>query len=278
MSESMTCQEFHAELDAHLAGSLAQPDAARCARHAETCSECAMALEVRRRLSAEPLADLEARAPSHLVQSLWPRISEHLAGLNSAPAPPPDRRRSRWTWGRSWLTPALAATVVLFVFAGGWMFGEIRQLRRQHGEMTARLRQQDLLLADYHQQATEGLATRAMDRIDRAGWGGLLTGGRELTAAELLARLQTLPPETVLLEPDQLQRLLQRLPRWETAWGNKASAAVQAGDALRASEVIRIIDTLDLPPDLTISRRRLLNLTSLGIRADADRIRAANTE
>jgi hypothetical protein len=134
------------------------------------------------------------------------------------------------------------------------------------------------LLADYHQQATEGLATRAMDRIDRAGWGGLLTGGRELTAAELLARLQTLPPETVLLEPDQLQRLLQRLPRWETAWGNKASAAVQAGDALRASEVIRIIDTLDLPPDLTISRRRLLNLTSLGIRADADRIRAANTE
>jgi hypothetical protein len=70
-----------------------------------------------------------------------------------------------------------------------------------------------------------------------------------------------LPPETPVLSAAEVEAFLGRhliLRSWAR---RRAPAEVEAQDGLQAGEVIRILDALDLEPELNLSRIRMLNLS-----------------
>jgi hypothetical protein len=277
VSKDPTCDAFRDALDALAAGELAPAERERLLGHAQACPDCGTLWRLHRHLAATSAAELEAAVPARLVDGLWRDVAARLPDGRAGAAVWTSRRGPAWR-GRSWLAPALAAALVVLTFAAGSLYGELRASERQRRQLADRLLRQEAILA------ASGPLLRAPSRSHGRGFASRLTaaGGSRLphtmTAAELGEWLGSLPPETVVLAPDRLAAAREGWPVWRGLSRRLGAADVDVDDGLAAAEVIRIIETLNLDPDASISRTALRDLLPTGAFPARGRDAAANRE
>ncbi len=180
MSQTITCENFLERLEALTSVQWPGEELVLLEQHADRCPDCAMLLRMHRHLSGETLADLEARVPAALVDGMWPRISAGIAAIEdgveiaevaetpgstghplSAETAQAAGAQARWRRrldaffasrpGRAgrWLVPALAAGLMVLLFASGYLLGEVHQLKQRERMLAESLLYQQQLAASW---------------------------------------------------------------------------------------------------------------------------------
>ena len=243
MNRKIDCERF-AELVDRLPG-LPPEERARLDGHAATCPECAALLEMRLALLDPGREPLEERVPDALVAGMWPRVAAAVERQTAA-----DLVSRRFGRARRAFVPALAAAVVLLVFTVGFLFSEIRHLRRSEAALESTVRGQ----------------REAIDVV-LAGTGGgsaapvALAGRRALSAGELLEMLERLEPGDPILGAAETERLRR-------GWRQLALLAILAGEAgvetedgSQAGELAAMIRASGVSPDARIPARLVKDAT-----------------
>jgi len=123
MDEKMTCEEFQERLDGRTAS---DEELEELERHASACPDCAVLLAMNRHLRAETLSELEEQVPDSLVDTMWQRVVGEIAARRAERL---SLTKRFWPFQRI-LVPAMAAAIVLLVFASGFLLGELKSLKQ----------------------------------------------------------------------------------------------------------------------------------------------------
>lgn len=291
MNRLITCENFMERLEAMASHAMPGEELVRLEKHADGCPDCAMLLRLHVHLADESLADVETRVPDALVAGMWTRLQAEMRGRTGTAAShaPTNRWQHRFcslrgTRPRSaagWLVPALAASVMILLFGGGYLLGEVNQLKQRERLLVASLLQQE-------QMAASGVGTRSawrslspapqllagmnrgpawlglsrMRSSERTGLTRTLAGERELSVVQLANLLATLPPRAEVLSGEAI-----RTARWQRSRQREFRRVAEAAnvpieDGLQAGEALRILEKLELNPERTFSTTRLLVLAT----------------
>lgn len=258
MKDETACREFQELLDRAAQGSISREGEIQLEQHAGECPDCAMLIEMHRHVTSPSGPELEAAVPDRMVDTMWRRVMADL----------PQRSAGRNAAGlRLWpvmkvLVPALSVAVVILAFVSGFMFSELRLLRTREQELIHEVGHRDELIA--HLSAEQEGFPRE--------WGFFRTGGMMIrhglpqqeifTAEELLTLLKKLPPDATIMSPNDARSLLSRRFPSRSAGSVDLPACIDLRDGLQAEEVIWLVEWFELDPHETISRDRVLSLTS----------------
>ena len=252
MKKEIDCQVFADQLDALLEESLPEEGVRHLRLHADVCADCAMHLKVHEHLTLPSLEELEEAVPSDLLASMWPRVTESVAGL--APSKIPRKTRPGKA---SWLVPTLAAASLTLVFSTGFLLSELR-----------RAESRGMRLAQQIIQLEEGMAagnrqTEAAERTSNLGGRStlILALAREdrMSVAGLQDRLRKLPGNTTLLEASQVAALLENTPPWTPAVWREALEAM-GGEGISVQDLLGFLESSPLGSDVTIPTSQLIEL------------------
>jgi len=202
VSPPITCENFLERLDGLMARAprsgqeYGGPEWAGLEAHATSCADCARLLRVHRQLAAPTSEEIEEQVPEDLVTGMWARVAAATAGATAGTGPgeqaagsprvisAPPVRPPAVVRPRSWIVPALAAAVMVLLFATGYLVAEVRQLHRQEGLLTAELQRQGELLDTLSRPGSDRLAGgfagsaagAAASALGRAPAGGFAAG------------------------------------------------------------------------------------------------------
>lgn len=194
-------------------------------RHAATCAPCAALLEMRLALLEPDRDTLEELVPDALVGGMWPRVAGAVDRRIAA-----ELMSRRFGRARRAFLPALAAAVVLLVFTVGFLFSEVRHLRRSEAALASTVQSQ----------------RRAIEVV-MAGTGGgsavpiAPAGRRALSAGELLEMIEELEPGDPILGAAETERLRRGWRRLALLAVLAGQAGVETEDGIQAGELAAMI-------------------------------------
>jgi len=291
MNRPITCENFMERLEEMASHAMPGEELVRLEKHADGCPDCAMLLRLHVHLVDESLADVETRVPDALVAGMWPRLQAEMSGRTGLAFSPANVRRWQHrlrsllgTRSRSpsgWLVPALAASVMILLIGGGYLLGEVNQLKQRERLLVTSLLQQEQMTASrvgtwlaWRSPAPDpqllsgknrGPAWLGPSRMRSSAGTGLtrtLVGEQELSVAQLANLLALLPPRTEVLGADALRTARWQRLRQREIQRVAAAANIPIEDGLQAAEALQILETLDLNPEQTFSTTRLLVLAT----------------
>lgn len=255
MSVSNDCREFRELVNRTRYGELSREERAALERHAEGCADCAVELRIHAHVTAVSGAELESAVPDEMVDTMWRNVMEDLSRRSVRRSPSGSRM---WPMMKI-LVPALAAAVVVLVFTGGFLFGELRQLKTREQQLLSEMQRKDDLITELTvAQAGSGRSIyRTGEIMMRRG----LPRQENFSAGELLSLLRNLAPETTILGTDETESLISLSLSWRGLSPDALPKEFDALDGLQAQEAIWLIEVLKIDPSETISRERLLALS-----------------
>jgi RNA polymerase sigma factor (sigma-70 family) len=253
VKKGIDCDVFHDQLDALKEGSLSEEGLEQLRLHADACSECAMSLKLHEHL-ASALTNLEAAVPDELVASVWPGVEAEVNVKRSEH--PGDRSVRR---GRSWLVPTLAAATLLLGVATGLLYKELTRVQARERVLAQTVTAQQSWLAELDQR-TSANATALEAGLSGPGWARALPRREQMTIAELSDLLRRMPARATVLTTSQAETLLGAIPVWTPPGWRNAIGEIDIRDGVRAGELVEILDTLGVDPEMTLRTSRVLDL------------------
>jgi hypothetical protein len=239
MNDKMTCERFSEGLSDFVAGRMSPADAAEMMAHLESCECCREIFAVKRTLYTDALAPA-VDVPPEVEGELYDSVISGVAAAGQSGSP----RRS---WISRYMVPAMAAAIVIFVFATGFLLGEIRGLRREAGELRGEIAVMERVL--------DGRAV-PVERAGRRGsvfgrmTGGLKTGSGEMTISEVSRLLEAIPADTPVLSEKEAERLIASDPRLRRFAGYVKERPWEGG--LTSGELLLMIIALNIDPETRI--------------------------
>jgi len=254
VKKGIDCNIFHDQLDALKAGSLSEEGLEQLRLHSDGCSECAVSLRVHEHLAASSSADLEASVPDELAASIWPGVEAELAARRSRH---PDIRSELRR--RTWLLPVMAAATVALAVASGLLFKELTRAQARERALAQTVAEQEAWLAELDERTSANTAALAVGLASR-GWARALSRREQMSIAELSELLRRLPARATVLTTSEAETLMGAVPLWAPPGWRSAIGEIEAGDGIRAGELLEILETLDVDPDVTLRTSRILGL------------------
>ena len=254
MKKGIDCDIFHDQLDALKAGSLSDEGLEQLRLHGDGCSECAVSLRIHGHLAASTSADLEASVPDGLAASIWPGVEVELAARRSEH---PDRRSE--LRGRIWLLPVMAAATVALAVASGLLYAELTRVQTRERVLAQMVAEQQGWLAELDERTSANTTALAAGLASR-GWARALSRREQMSIAELSELLRRLPARATVLTTSQAETLMGAVPLWAPPGWRSAIGEIEVGDGVRAGELVEILETLNVDPDMTLRTSRILGL------------------
>lgn len=256
MKQGIDCTDFREQLEALLRGRLTEEAAARLRRHADSCPDCAMLLQLQQHVAASGQEELEAAVPEEYVTTMWGRVQADIAvqGVSRVP-------RSRGWHASRWLVPALAAASLFFLVASGLMLGELKRLRARETALVQRLAENERRLGDLDLRVMTDPVARTASLAGTRTWVRLLERRRSISVAELEALIAGLPVETTVVDASEWWALETSIPVWMSSVWKSATETLRAEDGVQAGELAALLAVLDLDPGRRLPTARILALT-----------------
>lgn len=256
MKQDIDCTEFEEQLEAVQQGRLTEEAAARLRRHADSCPDCAMLLQLQQHVAALGQEELEAAVPEEYVTTMWGRVGADIAVQGTARDP-----RSRGWHAQRWLVPTLAVASLFFLVASGLMLGELKRLRARETALVQRIADNERRLADLDSRVRTDPVARTANLAGRRTWARLLERRRSISVAELEALVAGLPVETTVVGGSEWRALEASIPVWMSSAWSAATEAIRADDGVQAGELAALLAALDLDPGRRVPTARILALT-----------------
>ncbi len=250
MKKGTDCDVFHDQLDALKAGSLSDEGLDQLRVHGGCCPDCAESLRVHEHLSAKTIVELEAAVPADLLASVWPRVEAELSGRRSGRV---DGRRTNW------LIPAMAAATVVLAIATGLLFTELTKVRERERVLARTVSEQQQWLAELDERTSVNTSVLAAGLAGR-GWARALSRREQMSVADLSDLLQRLPARATILTASQAEELSSAIPVWAPPAFRSAIGEIDMRDGIRAGDLLRILESLELDPDVTLRTSRIIGL------------------
>ena len=128
MNPNITGDDIQENIDRLAAGTATEAERAALRAHAASCPDCAMLVRIHEHCADLAGEDLDGAMPHDAASGMWRSVRERI-----------EPSRTRMPWYRRAMTPALAAAVVILVFACGFLLGELRQLRGRENRLIEEL-------------------------------------------------------------------------------------------------------------------------------------------
>ena len=286
--KNVDCRVFEDQLDALVEGQLPPEGVRQMRRHAESCPDCAMQLKVQEHLALPSLEELEERVPDEMVASMWDRVRRDAgpelgAGTRSvaeveaaAGGQTHGRGREREHFRRpgqagdngsgpgpfGWLVPTLAAATVALLFATGFLFWEMRQLRAREDVLAQQVVEQRRWLAELEVSAGADPVARTAALAGRSPWVRALSRQETISLEGLRSLLRAMPGDRVLLEAERLEAVRRSPAPLTPPLLREVLARIQGDDGVRARDLLRALETLDVGPETTVPVSELVDLVS----------------
>ena len=250
------CEAFQDRIDALGGRQPAEEEMRDLERHANECRDCAAILEAYLHLAGPSNEELEAQVGEEMADAMWRRVAAQTIEKGS------QRASSRISLFRI-LVPALAAAVVLLVFALGFMLGELRHLRGVEARMTAELERRDetIVALEMSRDDTPGLLASEQFRI--LARRRFMQNRESYSIGELIALLEQLPPDTRLLNAREVQSLLGGSAGSHLSPYSARIRSIDYSNGLDAREAIMLIEMLGIDRDELVSSERLAALNGI---------------
>jgi hypothetical protein len=258
MTEEHLCGDFQNRLDRLGEGTLTPGEMDALEAHAAGCEMCAILMEMHRYFAAPTLEELENQIPDSMVDTVWRRVSESI--------PEEKKRRFRLPIplpSRSWMVPALAASMIVFILMNLLQFTQLHQLRTRENALIAALTRQTRIIEQIQTPQGQSPISQNADHLFQKTRLHFLTRQESFSITDLRRLLEQAPQNMEIISESYLQQVLSQLPRWEKARWEKALQAIESGDGIQPQEAIVLLDALPIGPDETISAVRLATLSEL---------------
>jgi hypothetical protein len=253
------CERYQDTLDRLFEGTASEEDERRLRGHTRTCPDCAVLLDLHRRLRGPSLAELEAAVPEELVSGMWRQVDADVSRQEWREA---GRRGRSSIW--RWVAAAQAAAVVILAAGAVYLFGEVETLKGREADLAERMSSQQQSLSELDQRTATG-PRRSRNYTASADWERRLDATGDVTVAEVTQYLRRLPADSPVLNARETRRLLSSLPAGLPGAPSAAYlgdlSGITAGDGLQAGEALALIDALDLDPTYRLPSSRIMSLT-----------------
>lgn len=255
MMKEHDCERFQERLDGLEGRHSSGEDLDGLERQAAGCSDCVTILEAYLHLAGPSARELEAEVPEEMAESMWARVSAHTVERPSV--------AQRWSIVRI-LTPALAAAVVLLIFALGFMLGELRHLRGIEERMASMIeRREETIAALQANRSDDAPGLLASERVRGLASRRFLQDRDTYRVGELISFLEQLPPDTRILSAKEVDALLGRGGAAAYSPYNTRLRGLDYSNGLDAGEAILLIQVLGIDANELISRKQLASLRGI---------------
>ena len=207
MKKGIDCEVFQSQLDALSGGVLSEDGVQLVRRHAASCAECAMLLQLHEHLFEPSVKDLEAAVPDALAGSVWPRVKAEIAVRDSQRHP----ISGRWA-GPGWLVPTLAAASALLLIGTGLLLGQMRKLHAREQALVQQVAEHEQRLAELDLRAFSGSAAARVGLGRRAGWERALARRESVSLSELREMVSGFPGGLTVISASEAEALEQGRP------------------------------------------------------------------
>jgi hypothetical protein len=254
MMEKHDCEIFQQRLDALEGTRPPEAELEELEMQAAGCRDCETILDACLHLAGPSRGELEAEVPAKMVDSMWTRVSSRTIGRPSG--------LRRWAFGRV-LVPALAATVVLLVFALGFMLGELRHLRGIEDRMAMMIERREETIASMQARSDETPGLLASERFRGLLRRRFLQERNTYRVSELISFLEKLPQDTKILSAQEVDALLGRGGTAAYSPYSTRLRMVDYTNGLDAGEAILLIEALGIDTDELIPREQIASLRGI---------------
>jgi hypothetical protein len=253
------CERYQDALDRLFEGAASEQDERQLRGHANTCPDCAVLLDLHRRLRGESLVELEAAVPAELVAGMWPLVQTEMSR---------DEWREAGRKGRSsvwrWVAAAQAAAIVVLAAGAVYLSGELETLKGRDADLADRVSNQQQYLSELDRRTSTD-PHGAREYTAGTDWERRLGATGDVTVAEVTRYLRRLPADSPVLDARGTRRLLSSLPAGLPGGVRGAQPGdlngIDAGDGLQAGEALALIDALNLDPSYQLPASRIMSLT-----------------
>ncbi len=231
------CRLFEEQLELSLTGRADADTAARLEAHLADCPDCAALAELRRAITDGRGAEAED-VPEEILRDFWPDLRETLEERRGE-----RRRRPLWP-------VALAAAALLSLLLNLALLSTLNERGKHEGQLLELLAERET-------------TTRVEPATGRNG--GLIARHASMKLGDLLVALESLPPETVILSPDQARHLARHLEAADAIVDRRELQSLLRDD-LEAEELRRWLARHPVDPEIQLSPRDLAVLRDTEIR------------
>jgi hypothetical protein len=260
VKKKIDCQVFEDQLGALVNGDLPADGVEQLRLHSESCPDCAMQLKVHEHLAAPSLEELEARVPSSLVASVWPRVEGTLEGRTRTARPTPETASRRRSLFSAWQVPVMAAAILILLLGSGFLFAELRKVQARERVLAEQILDQREWLAELELRTSLDDVSRTASLTGRTNWIRALSREERITVRELREMLRSLPGNPTLLSATEVRALQRRTGRWTPMPWGEALRGFQGETGIRAQDLLAALETMDLHPEINLPTARIVDL------------------
>ena len=260
MADKFTCKDTQRVLDGLSDGTPEPEELGALKEHIRDCPDCAMLVRIHEHCATVTQDDLEASVPDAVAGGMWRSVRDRIAERGGAGSPrnaPIVSWLDRWRRG---LVPGLAAAVFILAFACGYLFGELRQLRRDRERLAAELAMRVETPRRYSARGIRAGEAHAPGVPAGPAWKHAIPERDSYRIGELIAMLERLPPRMSVL-PAVGDRTFPGGTMYRRAIGRCARReGINMKDGLQPGEAVVIARCLDVDTDARVSRDVLFTL------------------
>ena len=237
-----------------------------------------MQMRVQEELVGSTLAELEAQVPEGLLTGMWEGVEAGLEGRSASwgdgelrspaegarnPAstvtfPPTSRTRPT----RTWVVPTLAAATLILLFSTGFLLLETRRLASQGETLAQQVTEQQGWLAELGGVAGADPVARTAALAGRSPFNRALSRQESISIRGLILMLERMPGDRVVLNRNQVEAALRSRIPLTPPFMREALGSLDGQEEVRARDLLRALEALDVSPDLTVPTAELMALLS----------------
>jgi hypothetical protein len=252
MNKDVDCQVFGDQLDALVRGELPEEGVRQLRLHAESCPDCAMQLRVQEHLILPSLEELEARVPEELLASMWSRVEERVK----------EEARVEIRPRFGWLVPTLAAATLVLFFSTGFLFRELGRLRGREAILAQQVVEQQRWLSELEVGPSADPVARTAALAGRNPWLRALSRQETISVQGLRTLLERMPGDRIVMSRGQLDAAVRSRTFPLPPPLREALRGIEDREGARARDLLRILDEMELTPELTFPTTDLIRLLS----------------
>ena len=202
------------------------------------------------------LAELESQVPEQMVASVW-------AGVQSGVvvAAKQERAAARRP-SFNWLVPTLAAATLILIFSTGFLAMELGRLRDREATLAQQVTEQQRWMAELEIGPSTNPVARTAALAGRSPFTRALSRQESISISGLQLLLERMPGERSILSQPQLDAALRSRSPLTAPFLREALAGIGGRDGVRARDLIRALEALDVNPNLTVPTADLMEILS----------------
>jgi hypothetical protein len=279
VDERVDCQIFGDQLDVLVRGELPEEGMRHLRLHADGCQECAMQLKVQETVVGPSLKELEAQVPDDLLTGVWGAVATQLredapgeavveslppkagsggrgASRTVRPGAAPFRRKA------GWLVPSLAAASLILLVSTGVLARAVVKGQSREALLTQQVSEQRRWMSALELGPSVDPVVRTAALAGRSPWTRALSRQESISIRGLEAMLRRMPGDPIVLTQDQVDAALRSRIPLTPPFLRGALSALQDRDGVRATDLLRALEALEVDPDQTVPTAELLALLS----------------